>query len=127
MWLPIIALIVGFTLVYVIMPSPRIPPEYAPYIAIALVAGLDSIVGAIRGVLAGQFSDRVFVTGFFTNALLAVLLLFLADRLGVRNMEIAIMVVLVFRIFNNLGFIRRYIFARFFERRITAEKNFPEP
>jgi small basic protein len=127
MWLPALALIVGFFVVYLIMPSPKIPTEYSSYIAIALVAGLDSIVGGVRGVIEEHFSDKVFVGGFFTNAAMAALLLFLANRLGVNHAEIAIMVALVFRIFNNLGFIRRYVFARLFERRINAEKNFPEP
>lgn len=125
MWLPIIALIIGFCLFY--LPKFPFQPQYAEYIGIAVVAGLDSLAGAIRSIIEGKFNDRVFISGFFTNAIISALLLYLGNRLGIRNVAVAIMVALVIRIFNNLGFVRRYIIARLFEKRITAEKVFPEP
>jgi small basic protein len=132
MWLPVIALIVGFLAVYLptlFFPKSggRIPIEYAPYIGIALVAGLDSLVGAIRSVVEGTFNDRVFTSGFFTNAAMAAAILYLGNRLGINNVDTAIMVALVIRMFNNLGFIRRYAFARLFEKRISSVNTFPEP
>jgi len=125
MWLPIVALIIGFCLVYL----PHLPnvPDYSEYIGLAVVAGLDSLAGAIRSIIEGKFNDRVFISGFFSNTVVAALLLYLGNRLGIRNVAIAIMVALVIRIFNNLGFIRRYVIARLFEKRISAEKVFPEP
>jgi small basic protein len=125
MWLPIIALITGFCMFY--LPNIRYQPQYAEYIGIAVVAGLDSLAGAIRSIIEGKFNDRVFISGFFTNAIIAALLLYLGNLLGIRNVAVAIMVALVIRIFNNLGFVRRYVIARLFEKRITAEKVFPEP
>jgi len=102
-------------------------PEYTSYFGIALVAGIDSIVGAIRALAEGHFNDRVFVTGFFTNAVLAAGLLYLGNALRIENVSVAIMVALIFRIFNNFGFIRRFVFARLFEKKLTAENSFPEP
>ncbi len=126
MWLPIIALIVGFLVVY--LPSKvSIPAEYAEYIGVAVVAGIDSVIGAIRSVIEGKFNDRVFVSGFFSNSLLAALLLFMGNKLSIQYVALAIMVALVIRIFNNLGFIRRYVVARLFEKRLTADNSFPEP
>jgi len=125
MWLPIVALIIGFVMFY--LPHIPIQPDYIGYIGLAVVAGLDSLAGAIRSIIEGKFNDRVFVSGFFSNTMIAALLLFLGNKLQIPYVAIAIMVALVIRIFNNLGFIRRYIIARLFEKRISAEKVFPEP
>jgi small basic protein len=124
MWLPLLALIIGFGAIYLVRV--QIPSDYSEYIGIAVVAGLDSVMGAIRSYLEGKFNDRVLVTGFFTNAAVAVLLLYLGNRLNIRYFGTAIMVALVIRIFTNLGFVRRYVVARIFERQL-ADKSFPEP
>lgn len=124
MWLPLLALVVGFCAVY--LPHVRIPVYYSEYIGIAVVAGLDSIVGAIRSGAEGKFNDRIFVGGFFTNAVLAVLMLYFGNALRLNYVGLAIMLALAIRIFNNLGFIRRYLFARLFEKHLT-ESSFPEP
>lgn len=125
MWLPLLAVVVGFFAVYLLKVP--IPGMYAQYIGVAVVAGLDSIVGAIHSSIEGNFNDRIFVTGFFTNAALAAGLLYLGNSLKIQYVAIAILVALFIRIFNNLGFVRRYLVARLFEKRISADKNFPEP
>lgn len=125
MWLPILALIIGFCVVY--LPHVTIPWQFTEYIGVAVVAGLDSVIGAIRSSIEGKFNDRVLVSGFFSNALIAALLLYLGNLLNIPYINVAIIVALVIRIFNNLGFIRRYAIARLFEKRLTAENVFPEP
>jgi len=127
MWLPILALFIGFMAVFLPQQHIIMKPEYTSYIGIALVAGIDSIVGAIRALAEGHFNDRVFVTGFFTNAVLAAGLLYLGNKLRIEHVAVAIMVALVFRIFNNFGFIRRFVFARMFEKKLSADNSFPEP
>jgi len=112
----------------VYLPSKiTLSPDIAPYIAVAVVAGFDSVIGAIRSVIEGKFNDLVFVSGFFSNALLAALLLYFGNKLRIDYVAPAIIVALVIRIFNNLGFIRRYIVARLFEKKLTTENSFPEP
>lgn len=125
MWLPILALIIGFCAVY--LPQVDISPDAAQYLGVAIVAGFDSVVGAIHSHIEGKFSDRVFVTGFFTNTVLAALLLYIGERMEIQYVGLAIIVALTIRIFNNLGFIRRYAVARLFEKRLTSDKTFPEP
>jgi small basic protein len=127
MWLPLLALIIGFVAVYLPSRHMHIPAEYIEYIGIALVAGFDSICGATRSYIEGHFNDRVFVTGFFTNTIVAVLFLYLGNSLPIKYVAVAIMVALFIRIFNNLGFVRRYLIARLFEKRISANESFPEP
>ncbi|MHB9133786.1 MAG: DUF1290 domain-containing protein [Armatimonadota bacterium] len=130
MWLPLLALIVGFVAVYLPAHANKIliPGTYAEYIGVAVVAGLDSVMGAIRSSIEGRFNDRVFFSGFFTNAAIAALLLYLlGDKLQIQYIALAIIIALVIRIYNNIGFIRRYVIARLFEKRFTADNTFPEP
>ncbi len=125
MWLPLLAVVIGFFVVYLFKVP--IPGDYSQYIGMAVVAGFDSIVGAIHSSIEGQFNDRVFVSGFFINAAVAAGLLYLGNALNIQYVSVAILVVLFIRIFNNLGFIRRYVVARLFEKKLTSDKTFPEP
>jgi small basic protein len=97
------------------------------YIGVALIAGLDSIIGAFRSYIEGKFDDRVFVTGFFTNAILSALLLYLlGTKLQISYISVAIMVALFIRIFNNLGFVRRYLVTKYFSKNPNAENHISE-
>jgi small basic protein len=84
-----------------------IPTTYARYTAVALLAGLDSIFGALRAYLSGTFAPRVFLTGLVTNSALAAGLTFVGDKLGV-DLSIAAIVAFGVRIFHNLASIRRH-------------------
>jgi len=84
-----------------------IPTTYARYTAVALLAGLDSIFGALRAYLSGTFAPRVFLMGLLTNSALAAGLTFVGDKLGV-DLSIAAIVAFGVRIFNNLASIRRH-------------------
>jgi small basic protein len=125
MWLPLLAVVIGFFAIYLFKVP--LPGEYSQYVGMAVVAGFDSIVGAIHSSIEGKFNDRVFVSGFFINSAVAAGLLFVGNALNIQYVAIAIMVALFIRIFNNLGFIRRFVVARLFEKRLTAENTFPEP
>ena len=104
-WLPIVGLLVGFIFVYATPGT--IPPGVAPYLSLAALAGLDSICGGIRAGLEGKFHDDIFLSGFVINALLAALLAYLGDRIGV-DLFMAAVVVLGWRVFTNLSLMRRY-------------------
>jgi small basic protein len=84
-----------------------IPIGYARYTAVALLAGLDSMLGAFKAYIAGTFEARVFLTGLVTNMALAGGLTYAGDKLGV-DLSIAAIVAFGVRIFNNLGAIRRH-------------------
>ena len=91
--------------------DPVIPAVFQPYLPIAVVAALDALFGAGRARLEGIFNDRVFVSSFFWNVIVACLLVFLGVQLGVGSaMSSAILVVLGMRIFANAAAIRREIF-----------------
>lgn len=107
MWLPALGLLAGIVIGLIFSLS--IPAEYSRYTAIAVLAGLDSILGAARAELDGDYDNRVFVSGLISNMLLAGLLTFLGDRLGVE-LYVAAIVAFGVRLFTNLGVIRRRLF-----------------
>ena len=105
MWLPITGLLVGIVIGSIF--SITIPAQYSRYTAIAILAASDSILGAARAQLEGQYGNRIFISGFCVNALLAGFLTFVGDRLGVELYYAAIVAFGV-RLFNNLAIIRRH-------------------
>lgn len=105
----VIGLIIG--VVVGIAVEPTVPSVLQPYLPIAVVAALDALFGGLRAYLDGVFDDRVFVVSFLFNVLIAALLVFLGDQLGVgAQMTTAVVVVLGIRIFSNAASIRRHIF-----------------
>ena len=97
------------------------PVQYSFYITMALLAGMDSVSGALRACLQGKYSNLVFVTGFVANALLAGLLTFLGDKLGIPLYYAAI---LVFggRLFNNLALCRRIAIDHYLAKKTAKKK-----
>ena len=89
------------------MNVPMISYTYSSYLAIAVIAALDSVFGGITSVINKNFDLKIFVTGFFGNAILAILLTILGQRLNV-DIYLAAIVVFVGRMFINLAIIRRY-------------------
>ena len=89
------------------MNAPMISYTYSSYLAIAVVADLDSVFGGITSVINKKFDLKIFITGFFGNAILAILLTILGQKLNV-DIYLAAIVVFVGRMFVNLAIIRRY-------------------
>ena len=87
--------------------APMISYTYSSYLAIAIIAALDSVFGGITSVLKGTFDLKVFLSGFFGNAILSILLTWLGVKLNV-DIYLAAIVVFVGRMFTNLAIIRRY-------------------
>jgi len=108
-WLPVLGLLIGLALGMIF--SLTVPAEYSRYTAMAILAAFDSVLGAVRAELDGEFDNRIFLTGFFTNIILASVLTFLGDRLGVE-LYIAAIVAFGVRMFNNLAIIRRRLLDR---------------
>ncbi|MER3402052.1 MAG: DUF1290 domain-containing protein [Armatimonadota bacterium] len=102
----LLGLILGIVVAYLFLDVP-LPAEGAAYLSLAALAGLDTAFGGWRAALEGRFHTDVFVSGFIVNALLASLLAYLGDRLGV-DLFLAAVVTLGGRMFLNLSLIRRY-------------------
>ena len=87
--------------------APMISYTYSSYLAIAIIAALDSVFGGIVSVANKNFDLKIFVSGFFGNGILAILLTVLGQKLNV-DIYLAAIVVFVWRMFTNLSIIRRY-------------------
>ncbi|MFV0518510.1 MAG: small basic family protein [Aminipila sp.] len=89
------------------------PAEYSFYITMGLLAAMDSIVGATRSMMEEKYNNFIFISGFITNALLAMSLTYLGDKLGVP-LYFAAIFVFGGRLFNNLAVIRRLAIDKYF-------------
>ncbi|MGC4375552.1 small basic family protein [Fictibacillus sp. Mic-4] len=116
MWLPVFGLIIGLVLGY--LTDIRIPPDYTNYLSIAVLAALDTLFGGMRAHLQGTFEDKVFITGFFFNILLAGGLSFLGVQLGI-DLYLAAIFAFGVRLFNNIAVIRRLVMDKW----TNARKN----
>ena len=104
-----IGLLIGVVLGLVLQPT--VPVWLQPYLPIAVVAALDAVFGALRAFLDGIFDDKVFVVSFISNVLIAGLIVYLGDKLGVGGqLSTGVIVVLGIRILSNVAAIRRHLF-----------------
>ncbi|MEL4359379.1 MULTISPECIES: small basic family protein [unclassified Luteococcus] len=88
--------------------EPSLPAALQPYLPIAIVAALDALFGGLRAYLDGIFTDKVFVVSFVSNVLIAALIVWVGDLIGVGSqLSTAVVVVLGIRIFTNAAAIRR--------------------
>lgn len=117
----IIACVLG---VVVGLNAPMISYTYSSYLAIAIIAALDSVFGGITSVINKKFDIKIFISGFFGNAILAILLTVLGEKLNV-DIYLAAIVVFVWRMFLNLSIIRRYYVEKWTDkiRNKSSEKN----
>jgi small basic protein len=103
---PLIGLVIGI-LLGTFIPY-NIPAAYFDYVAVGILAALDSVFGGITATLQKKFDFKVFITGFFGNALLAAVLAYMGDRLGIQ-LHLAAMFAFGNRLFLNFAIIRRIL------------------
>jgi small basic protein len=102
-----IIIIIGFVLAGIFTGlNVAIPYSCSQYIAVAILACLDSVFGAFAANIDKKFRMNIFLSGFFGNALIAILLVFIGIKL---NVDIYLAAVIVFsgRLLNNFSTIRR--------------------
>lgn len=112
--IPILCLFVGVLLGALI----KLPlaPEISTYVAVAVLAGLDTICGGIRSSLEQKFHGDIFVSGFLSNIVIAFFLAWLGDRIGI-NLFLVCALIFGSRIFTNLSLIRRFVLTRWQDAR----------
>ncbi|MBT2694675.1 small basic family protein [Bacillus sp. ISL-55] len=109
MWLPIMGLVIG--VIIGLLTDITIPEEYSNYLSIAILAALDTLFGGIRAQLQNIYDEKVFVSGFFFNIVLAASLAFLGVHLGV-DLYLAAVFAFGVRLFQNIAVIRRIILTK---------------
>ncbi len=118
----LLSIIIGCLLGVILgVNAPIISYTYSSYLAIAVIAALDSVFGGITSVLKGNFDLKIFISGFFCNAILSILLTYLGQKLNV-DIYLAAIVVFVGRMFTNLTIIRRYYVEKWSKTIIESKK-----
>ena len=105
MFLPLAGLLVGVLAGLVL--DVNVSFDVSRYTAVAILAALDSVLGAVRAELDGVYDNRIFISGFITNAIVAVILTFIGDRLSL-DLYLVALINFGLRIFNNVALIRRH-------------------
>lgn len=109
--LPLLGLILGILIGAFLMPY-NIPYQYSNYVAVAILAALDSVFGGISATVQKKFDMKVFLSGFFGNALLAAGLAYVGDKLGIQ-LYLAAVFAFGNRLFLNFAIIRRYLLNKY--------------
>ena len=118
-----IAIIIGCVLGAILgVNAPIISYTYSSYLAIAIIASLDTVFGGITSVLNGKFDLKIFVSGFFCNSIFSMLLTYLGNKLNV-DIYLAAIVVFVGRMFTNLTIIRRYYIDKWSKKYENVRQN----
>ena len=83
-----------------------LPPQYARLLAVAVMAGLDAVLGGVRASMDGNYDTEIFISGFFINGILAAFLCYAGNMLGIDLYMVAILI-FGMRVFQNLANVRR--------------------
>ena len=98
-----------------------ISPSVTPYVAITILASVDSLLGAYAASLSKKYNFAIFITGLIGNSLIAALLIFMGKKVGL-DLYLAAVIVFVIRIFQNFAITRRF-FLKFIVKNRDNEKN----
>lgn len=120
MWLMVLFLGLGIGLG--LLSDLTIPAIYSNYLSLAILAAFDTLLGGIRAHFEHVFNQYIFVTGFFFNITLAVLLTFIGEQLGV-DLYLAAVFAFGWRLFQNIAIIRRRLFDKWQQQKITKKQN----
>lgn len=109
--LSMVALVAVFVCGFLWGSNLIIPYAFTEYIAVAILAFLDSLFGGIAASMQKKYDNLIFITGFFGNAIIAIFLVYLGQKL---NVDIYLAAVIVFsgRLFNNFSIMRRALIER---------------
>ncbi|WP_331488006.1 small basic family protein [Caminicella sporogenes] len=102
----IIGLMIGFYLPI------TFPTTYSLYMSVSILAAIDSVFGAIKASMENKFNPTIFVTGFLGNAIIAGVLAYIGDRMGIPLYYAAIFT-FGSRLFQNFAIIRRQIIEKY--------------
>ena len=113
----VISTLIG-ALMGIFMPI-TIPVKYSIYVAVAILAALDTVCGGFVASLEKKFDLAIFLSGFFLNAILAALLTFIGEKIGIQ-LYLAAIFAFGNRLFLNFGKIRRMLIKRYITVNVDA-------
>lgn len=87
------------------------PQASLAYVAIIILACLDTWLGGIRSLMQKNFHLDIFIAGFFGNAFISAFLVWMGNKLNIQ-LSLAAVIVYGSRLFDNFSFIRRYLLKK---------------
>jgi small basic protein len=120
MWLMVLFLGLGVGLG--LLSDFSIPAIYSNYLSLAILAAFDTLLGGIRAHFEHVFNQYIFVTGFFFNITLAIILTFIGEQLGV-DLYLAAVFAFGWRLFQNIAIIRRRLFDKWQQQKALKKQN----
>ena len=124
MWL--IVLFLGLGIGLGLLSDFSIPALYSNYLSLAILAAFDTLLGGIRAHFEHVFNQFIFVTGFFFNITLAIILTFIGEQLGV-DLYLAAVFAFGWRLFQNIAIIRRRLFDRWQQQKALKKQKQTTP
>ncbi len=115
----VLSVIIGALLAFAI--DWYIPVSLTSYVAIIILAALDSIFGAFKSALDKKFDYTIFVTGLVGNSLIAVFLMYVGQKLG-ADLYLAAVLVFGTRMFQNFATIRRFYINTLVDKKHKRDK-----
>jgi small basic protein len=106
--LGILIIILFAILGYVIGSDVVVPFAFTEYVAVAVMAFLDSLFNGISLNMQKKFNIPEFFAGFFLNAIVSIFLVYLGNKLNV-NIYLAAIIVFTWRMFNNFNIIQKIL------------------
>lgn len=119
MFIALIGISIGIV-VGVLAPI-SIPLELSRYTAVAVLAIVDSLLGAVRAETDREHDTGIFVSGLLLNSVLAIAITYFGDRLGLE-LYLGVIVVFTLRMFRNVASIRYHYWRQFSEKGKRAGK-----
>lgn len=118
--IPVFGLIIGL-MVGIFLPV-EIPTEYSIYVAVAILAALDSVMGGGVAAMQKRFDLGLFISGFLGNIFLAVLLAFIGEKMGIQ-LYMAAIFAFGTRLFANFATIRRLLAKKYSRNKNMKEES----
>ena len=116
--IPILGMVIGI-LIGIFLPF-DIPEGITVYVAVGILVGLDTVFGGAVADMQKRFDIRVFITGFIGNLLLALLLTFIGEKLGL-SLYLVPMFAFGVRLFENFAILRRLFFSKFMKKDVRKK------
>ena len=118
--IPLIGLLIG--LVIGLFVSVPVPAAWAPYLALMVLAGIDTLLAVLVRKNESQEYGTKFLLEFLVNSLMAMLLTALGQQI---NFELSTIIAFVFtyRIFINIREIVSKLYLQYKDRRLAGRKS----
>ena len=114
----IVGVIAGIELAFVF--DINIPNEYSVYSAAAILAVLDSVIGAIVSIGEKKFNLKILTVGIICNGIVAIFMVYIGNLIGLE-LILAAIVWFGAKILKKISIIQKFLLNKC-EKKVTIEE-----